>query len=154
MNTNKDRNITSHITQTENNRQTRLVLRFTETSVGKPIIYHLIKDYDLIVNIHRAEVTGDSKGKMIIDLEGTTDRINDGRNYLKKEGVSVTFIKQNVSRDAALCTDCGACTVHCPTQAITVKDRITMMTDFDNSKCVACQQCIAVCPYNAMKIEF
>ncbi len=37
----------------------KLMLYFPECETEKPIVYHLVKDYDLMINIYRARVTPD-----------------------------------------------------------------------------------------------
>ncbi|MCK5567508.1 MAG: (Fe-S)-binding protein, partial [Actinomycetia bacterium] len=44
----------------------KLVLSFPEKVVTKPITYKLVKEFDLVFNILRAEITSDMEGKMLI----------------------------------------------------------------------------------------
>ena len=44
-----------------------------------------------------------------------------------------------------ICTKCGVCAAHCPTQAISADDP----TQTDASRCIACMRCISVCPEQA-----
>ncbi|MEJ2365614.1 MAG: 4Fe-4S binding protein [Deltaproteobacteria bacterium] len=41
----------------------------------------------------------------------------------------------------------------CPTGALSVA-RKEMRVSFDHEKCIACELCIPVCPYQAMQITF
>lgn len=43
------------------------------------------------------------------------------------------------------CIACGACSVQCPAQAVTVADRAVI----DPGKCVDCGICAGICPVNA-----
>ncbi|MHB1381824.1 MAG: NIL domain-containing protein, partial [Thermoleophilia bacterium] len=47
----------------------RLELVFPEKLIKKPIIYQLVKDYDVIPNIRRATVD-ETFGQMIMELSG------------------------------------------------------------------------------------
>ena len=40
----------------------KLVLRFPSTLVEEPVIYNLIKDFDLMVNILRADINPKKRG--------------------------------------------------------------------------------------------
>jgi L-aspartate semialdehyde sulfurtransferase ferredoxin len=42
----------------------------------------------------------------------------------------------------------------CPTKALDVADRQTMTVVFYRERCIACEICLKVCPYQAMKILF
>ena len=48
----------------------KVLLLFPKSETEKPIVYHLVKDYDLEVNIFRAKVTADEFGYLVLDLTG------------------------------------------------------------------------------------
>ncbi|HBP66369.1 MAG TPA: (Fe-S)-binding protein, partial [Desulfosporosinus sp.] len=86
----------------------RIVLRFgTDISV-KPIVYRLVKDYDLVVNIVKADVNPQKEGTMILEVIG--DQSEAGLNYLRNLGVSVQALNQEIIRNEEKCVMCGACT--------------------------------------------
>jgi ferredoxin len=105
-----------------------LVLRFSEDVVDQPIIYRLVKDYDLEFNLLKATI------------------------YPRKEGVKVQRAAKDVRRNEERCYQCGACTAVCPTGALYVK-RPEMEVLFDSSKCSACELCCPVCPARAMEVR-
>jgi L-aspartate semialdehyde sulfurtransferase ferredoxin len=131
----------------------RVVLTFPHKLVDKPITYHLIKDYDLVVNIMRARVTPDEEGLLVIELNGEKKRVEEGLKYLRDLGVKVQSLAQDIKWDKNKCTHCTACVSICPTKAFTV-DRSTMEVKFDKSKCIACELCVKACPYNAIHVIF
>ncbi len=45
-------------------------LFFPKCVTDKPIVYHLVKDYNLIVNIFRAKVTAQEEGYLSLDITG------------------------------------------------------------------------------------
>ena len=45
------------------------MLSFTPDLVNEPITYRMVKDYDLQINILRAEVNDDG-GRMLIEMQG------------------------------------------------------------------------------------
>ena len=53
----------------------KLVLKFPPRIVREPIVYHLVKDHDLMVNILRASISPDEAGHLVIDVEGTGEQI-------------------------------------------------------------------------------
>ncbi|MBN3038711.1 MAG: (Fe-S)-binding protein, partial [Candidatus Omnitrophica bacterium] len=60
----------------------RLVLTFPTELLDQPVTYHLIKDYDLMVNILRANVTADEEGRLIIEITGDKASVDKGIKYL------------------------------------------------------------------------
>ena len=50
-------------------------LHFPVTKGDTPIIYKLVKDYDLEVNIFRALVTSEGEGYMVLDVKGEAGSI-------------------------------------------------------------------------------
>ncbi|HEY3376428.1 MAG TPA: 4Fe-4S dicluster domain-containing protein [Armatimonadota bacterium] len=47
----------------------------------------------------------------------------------------------------APCRNCGACTAHCPTQAITLsEDTQGTVVALDRGRCLGCNHCVAACP--------
>jgi len=129
----------------------RLVLTFPPSLVNKPVTYHLVKDYNLVINILRARVTPEEEGKLVIDLEGERENLEEGIEYLQKLGVHIQSLARDVTRIDEKCTHCTACIPICPTGALSV-DRKTWKVSFDKEKCIACELCISACPYNAMEI--
>ena len=131
----------------------RIVLHFPRRLVDRPIVYRLIKDYDLEFNILKASVTPEEEGLMVLELKGKQENYDKGINYLTKAGVRIQSLSQNVIRNEERCTHCGACITICPTDAFELES-VTRRTKFDNSKCVACALCIKACPPRAMELHF
>jgi len=131
----------------------RIVLHFPRRLVDRPIVFRLIKDYDLAFNILRAQVTPDEEGLLVLELTGTRENYNKGIEYLTGNGVRIQSLSQDVVRDEDRCTHCGACVCICPTLAFEV-DPDTRKVKFDSGKCVACGICIKACPPRAMRVSF
>ena len=130
----------------------RIVLRFPPKLVDKPIVYKLVKDFDLVFNILRARVTPKEEGELVIELKGNKEKYAQGMKYLKEFGVKIQPLSQDVTRDEERCTHCGACITICPTGAFYM-DKKTMRVIFDASKCIACELCVKGCPPRAMKVK-
>ncbi len=130
----------------------RIVLKFPPKLVEQPIVYKLVKEYDLVFNILRARVTPKEEGELVIELQGKKQNYADGLKYLNSIGVTIQPLSQDITRDDQRCTHCGACVTICPTDALYL-DKKTMNVIFDPEKCIACELCIKACPPRAMKIK-
>ncbi len=129
----------------------RLVLKFSPDIVETPLTYHLVKDYDLIVNILKARVAPNEVGVLAIAVEGTEENIAGSERFLKESGVEVKLWREMIVRDEDRCTHCGACTAVCSAKALYL-DRKTWRVEFDEGKCIACEFCVSGCPSRAIKV--
>jgi len=131
----------------------RIVLKFPHKLVDQPIVFKLVKDYDLVFNILQAKITPKEEGLMVLELNGTKENYAEGMKYLASVGVNIQPLSQDVKRDDDLCTHCGACVAICPTEAL-YTDKKTMKVIFDSDKCIACELCVKACPPRAMVVKF
>lgn len=127
----------------------QLLLFFPRSETEKPIIFQLVKKYDLEVNIFRAKITPEDEGFMVLNVTGTDEMIKDAIGFLESENVSVETNRKGVRWDSESCTQCGVCIVHCPTKALNIPDRTTMEVTFDANLCIECLSCIKICPFKA-----
>ena len=132
----------------------RIVLTFPKKSVDKPIVFKLIKDFDLVFNILKASITPDEEGLMVLEISGDKKRIDEGVKYLKDQGVKIQPLSKDIKVNWDKCTQCGACVSICPTDALYIKDRRTMEVAFDSDKCIACELCIRPCPPRAIEVHY
>ena len=131
----------------------RIILRFKRSNIDKPVVYRLAKDFDLIFNILRASVSPRAESMMVLEVEGDEAAFTAGVEYLKKAGLDIEPIEQDISRDEERCVHCGMCTSVCAPDALEI-DRETMKVKFDYEKCVGCEFCVKVCPVKAMHVFF
>ena len=131
----------------------RIVLTFPHKLLDQPIVYKLVKDYDLVFNILQAKITPKEEGLMVLELKGKKENYAEGVKYLTTLGVKIQPLSQDVTRDDARCTHCGACIAICPTEALAI-DKKTMKVIFDSEKCIACELCVKACPPRAMVVKF
>ena len=132
----------------------KLMLFFPRCECEKPIIYHLVKDHNLIVNIYRAKVTPEEEGYLVLDVTGTEEDIQKGMDFVKTFNVSINYTGKGVTVDEEFCTHCGHCLTHCPTEALHIEDMATRQVIYTESKCIECMGCIRVCPYGACASAF
>lgn len=131
----------------------RIVLKFPHQLVDQPIVYKLVKDYNLEFNILKAYVTPREEGLLVLDLKGEEDKYQQGMGYLRSLGIGIQPLSKDIRRNEAKCTHCGACVVICPSNALAM-DIVTRKVLFYEDKCIACELCINACPPRAMEIHF
>ena len=68
---------------------------FQKIKITEPVIYQIGKEYDLITNIRRADVT-EKSGWVDLELIGAADEIERAIEGLKKKGVNVDPIEKNI----------------------------------------------------------
>jgi len=66
----------------------RVKFTFAEELIKEPIIWQLGRDFDLVTNIRRADVTED-RGWVVLELEGEMEEIERGVNWVVERGVRV-----------------------------------------------------------------
>lgn len=127
-------------------------LRFPPESSGQPMMYNLAKHFDLTFNILQANINPRREGHMILELSGTREHYHQGVTYLQEQGIKVTPVAHEISRNEDSCMHCGFCTALCPSKALHLNLE-TRLVDFDQDKCTACNMCVTVCPVRAMIME-
>ena len=131
----------------------RVVLHFPSRLVEQPLIYNLIKNYDLSFNIMKASIIPNQEGYVILELIGEQDKYDKGIAYITSAGVKIESLSHSVLRNEEHCTHCGACITVCPTRAF-ILDPQTRTVSFENNRCIACGLCIPACPPRAMEVHF
>ncbi|MDP2980918.1 MAG: NIL domain-containing protein, partial [Candidatus Omnitrophota bacterium] len=85
----------------------RIVLKFPHKLVDQPIVYRLVKDFDLEFNILKAYVTPREEGLMVLELKGEDHDLDKALKYVKSLGVSVQPLSKDIKRNDSKCTHCG-----------------------------------------------
>jgi len=125
------------------------ILIFKKSIMYKPIIYRLVKDFDIIFNVLEAKIYPKEEGRIILELKGSKNSMDSAIKYIKNEGVIIDPIINRINKDENLCVHCGACTAVCRAEALSI-DRETMKINFYPEKCTLCGLCLKACPVGAM----
>lgn len=131
----------------------KLALTYPRHLVSEPIIYRLVREYDLVVNIIKAKITPYEEGRLDLEISGKENAISKGISYLTGVGVEVEPLVQEIKWNPERCNHCTVCVPLCPVAAFDVekKERVVF---FDDEKCIACGVCVQACPYRAIEIVF
>ncbi len=128
------------------------ILRFPKETSSDPMIYQLVKKYDVEFNILKADILPQREGVMILELKGIKDKVKNALDYLRSFNVQVERLAAAINRDDEKCFQCGACTGICPVGALAIK-RPEMEVIFDPEKCTGCSLCVPICPVRAMEVS-
>lgn len=131
----------------------KIVLRFSSLWVEQPVIYRLVKEYDLVVNILKADINLHKEGFVVLELSGDSENYNLGLEYIKSLGVNVEPLSGSIVWHQERCLQCGACTTSCPAGALYLT-RPDMNVHFDGSRCIVCESCLDVCMARAVEAHF
>ena len=66
-----------------------LRLTFPEAQVAEPVIYHVVKDFNVVPSIRRAAIENHF-GWMIVEFSGETSDLDAAQAYLEGLGVEVS----------------------------------------------------------------
>ena len=127
------------------------VLRFLKDTSNQPIIYRLVKEYDVEFNILKADILPHREGLMILELQGSKDNVKNGLKFLESFGVEIKRLAAVINRDDEKCFQCGSCTGVCPVGALSVR-KSDMHIVFEPDMCTGCGQCVTICPVQAMQV--
>ncbi len=131
----------------------KVVFSFPPTLVEEPVTWHLIKDFDLQVNILRATVRPRDRGRMVLELKGRKDNLDKAMSYLEDRGVQVDALVQEMRYHEDRCVHCTACTALCPTGALSVDPGSGSLV-WEHGKCIICEACLPACSYAALESQF
>jgi hypothetical protein len=73
----------------------KVVLRFPPVSSNSQSSTVLVKDFDLVVNILRADINPRKEGSLVIELTGQPEYYNDGIKFMENLGVNVRAPEPN-----------------------------------------------------------
>jgi L-aspartate semialdehyde sulfurtransferase ferredoxin len=73
----------------------RVRLTFPPSLIQEPILYRLVKDFDIVINVRRADVKADY-GWVMLEMEADEATLQRGVAWLKERGVQVDPIERDV----------------------------------------------------------
>ena len=114
-----------------------------------PITYLLAKEFNVAANIIRAQVAPNQIGKLVVELLGDIDQLDEAIEWLRSRHITVSHNLSEIAIDQDICVHCGLCTGVCPTQALSLHPETYQLT-FTRSRCIVCEQCIPTCPVQAI----
>ncbi|MBN1244206.1 4Fe-4S binding protein [Candidatus Bathyarchaeota archaeon] len=125
----------------------RILLRFSENIVEKPITSQIILELRVPINIITAHV--DSKGGEVL-AEVPDESLVKVVKAFRERGATVSIPKL-IEIDSEKCISCGACLTLCPVEAITMDEDASVV--FNQEKCLGstCSACVDACPSRAIK---
>ncbi len=126
----------------------RILLRFSEKIVNKPITAEVILENKTTLSIVAAHVN--SHGGEIL-AEVPSSQVKKIVEAFRQKGVVVTFPKL-IEKDTEECFECGACVSLCPVKAISFQKDCSVA--FDREKCIgsSCGKCVDACPARAIRL--
>ena len=71
-----------------------VMFTFSEEALKEPIIYTLSQQFNVVTNIHRADLS-DDKGWVMLELQGKKEDIEQGIAWVTSKGVRVDPAAEN-----------------------------------------------------------
>ena len=126
----------------------RLLLRFDQSNVDKPITSEVILEQKTPINILSARIN-QTGGEILIDIPPET--VDEFTRSITSKGVKVSF-PNLINKDDELCIHCGSCISLCPVDAYSYEEDYSVKLDY--SKCIGstCGKCVDTCPREALKL--
>ena len=130
----------------------RFVLTFPPESSGEPITYNLIKKFDIMVNIVKADVSPGKIGHLVMEMTAPVKILKEGMEYIRLQNVECEPIDRKIRYREDMCIHCGACSAVCFAGALTMGKQSAELS-FDPEKCVVCELCLRSCPLKLFSID-
>lgn len=73
----------------------RVKFTFLQDLIRQPIIWRLGREFDIVTNIRRADVTED-RGWVVLELEGELEELERGLRWVTEQGVRVDPVPGDV----------------------------------------------------------
>ncbi len=128
---------------------TKLQITFPANLTNTPLTYRLIKEFDLKVNILKADIDYNNVGHMLYEINGDRGIIESIVDELETIGLTCQLIRSTIEINNAKCTHCGVCTSICLNNALTIGEPHWDLV-FEPDRCIGCNYCISVCPSQAI----
>jgi ABC-type methionine transport system ATPase subunit len=73
----------------------RVKFSFEQQLIKEPVIWKLGKQFDVVTNIRRADVTAEF-GWVILELDGDEDEIERGLQWVEQQGVRIDPVYEDI----------------------------------------------------------
>ena len=73
----------------------RVKFTFEEQLIKEPIIWKMAKEFDVVTNIRRADVT-DERGWVVLEIDGDHDEVDRALDWVRNNGVRVDPVYEDV----------------------------------------------------------
>lgn len=131
----------------------KYVLGYEADTVSEPILWKLVKDFDVKVNILRASISPGQEGNLLVEFGTETEgQLRKAIEWIESIGVTCVSVSKRLAWDDSRCVDCGGCSGGCFSGAITL-DRASWKLVVDREKCVACGFCVKACPFGCFTLD-
>lgn len=131
----------------------KFILEYSTRVVDEPVIYNLVKNFDIRVNILRAEISPGHEGSMLVEFDGSPESLAAGREYLEGLSVSLLPISRSLQFRSEDCVDCGACTGVCFSGCLSM-GAPDWKLKVESDRCIACGLCVKACPLGLFSLRF
>jgi len=132
----------------------KIVLTFPPELTEIPLTYHLVKDFDLALNILKAKIIPGEEGKLVVEISnGSAANIEAGIDYLRQNGVHIEPMDKEIVLNETECINCGCCTAVCQPKALTIVAPEWKL-QFDKEQCIVCEMCVKACPMQIIQVSF
>ena len=79
----------------------KVVISFPDGEASRPLIYELIKKFDIMVSIIKADIDGGRSGKLVLELDSDSEHIRQAIDFMQQSGVNF-FVLEGVLFGMAL----------------------------------------------------
>ena len=77
------------------NFRVRVKLTFPDSLVRKPVLAHLIREFDVTPDIRRANVF-ESQGLIVCEIDGERSNVNNALVWLEEQDIAVDFLDSSI----------------------------------------------------------
>lgn len=131
----------------------KYLFTFPAAVSSQPITYLLIKEFDIKINILRAEYSLGREGHLLMELDAEEGSIEKALMFLGAKGIEYQGIEKRLSFNEKACIDCGSCTAVCFSNALSIKAPEWRLI-FKPDLCIACGLCVKACPLQLITLTF
>ena len=131
----------------------KVLLSFAPELTFRSFVNDIIKNYNININIIKADIEIAKGGKLLVTLEGDDEEVAAVEKFLTDNGVVISRMGSAITFNQSRCVACGSCTSSCPSGALTITAPDWTL-NFNPDKCIMGKLCLKSCPMKLFSIEF